>query len=296
MSDAENQIHIVFNGEIYNFRELRKDLEQKGHSFKTASDTEAIIYVYKEYGVAGFEKLNGIFAFGIYDERDNTLILARDHFGVKPLYYAFREQTLLFASEIKAILRYPDVHKEFDYEAFNTFLTFRYSPSPQTLLKGIRKLPPGHYLKIDTGGQEEIASFWIARPRIDKSINEEDAIDEYARLLEQSVVRQMVSDVPVGLFLSGGVDSAVIGYLMQKHVGSEIKTFTVGFPGEGTFNELADAKEKRKAYRVSALRNRDYPEGISRFFFQVVLLHGRAYSRNDHTGVILCFEACPTSA
>ena len=228
MFNATKTIWIVFNGEIYNFVELKKELQEKGYRFCTTSDTEVIIYLYEEYGEKGFERLNGIFAFGIYDKRNRCLILARDHFGVKPLYYTCVNGSLIFGSEIKAILQYPDVKKELDYEAFNSFLTFRYNPSPQTLFKGVKKLFPGHYLKVSLEGAVELKSYWNYKPATNTGITEGEAIEEYQRLLEQAVRRQLVSDVPVGLLLSGGVDSAVIGYLMQKHTKDRIKTFTIG--------------------------------------------------------------------
>lgn len=242
MSNVTEMIWIVFNGEIYNFLELKKELQEKGYQFRTNSDTEVIVYLYEEYGEKGFERLNGIFAFGIYDKRNHCLVLARDHFGVKPLYYTGVNGSLIFGSEIKSILQYPSFKKELDYEAFHSFLTFRYNPSPQTLFKGVKKLFPGHYLKVSLEGAVELASYWNYKPATNTDITEGEAIEEYQRLLEQAVRRQLVSDVPVGLLLSGGVDSAVIGYLMQKHARNKIKTFTIGFPGEGDFNELADAR------------------------------------------------------
>ncbi|WKZ15021.1 MAG: asparagine synthase (glutamine-hydrolyzing) [Candidatus Jettenia caeni] len=242
MSNAAETIWIVFNGEIYNFLELKRELQEQGYCFRTSSDTEVIISLYESYGIKGFERLNGIFAFGVYDKRNQCLVLARDHFGVKPLYYTFVQGSLIFGSEIKAILQYPSFKKELDYEAFHSFLTFRYNPSPQTLFKDIKKLYPGHYVKVTSEGSVELESYWNYQPATNTHISEEEAIEEYQRLLEQSIRRQLVSDVPVGLLLSGGIDSAVIGYLMQKNSKEKIKTFTIGFPGEGDFNELSDAR------------------------------------------------------
>lgn len=242
MSNWAENIRIVFNGEIYNFHDLKKELEGKGYYFRTTSDTEVIIYMYEEYGEKAFARLNGIFALAIYDERKQCVMLARDHFGVKPLYYTMSNGSLIFGSEIKAIFQDPSVKKELDYEAFNSFLTFRYNPSPQTLFKNVKKLPPGHYLKATIKGNTELESYWNYTPRTDNDISEVEAIKEYQRLLENAVRRQMTSDVPVGLLLSGGVDSAVIGYLMQQEAQEKIKTFTIGFEGQGDFNELADAR------------------------------------------------------
>jgi len=242
MPDESKQLWIVFNGEIYNFRELRSELQGKGHHFLTNSDTEVILAFYKEYGEAAFYRLNGIFAFAIYDIPKRQLVLARDHFGVKPLYYFLDERGLLFGSEIKTILQDRQFTRELDMEAFNSFLTFRYNPSPQTLFKGIKKLYPGHYLKIKAPGNTELKSFWNYQPVTNREIGIREAISGYQELFSKAVERQMISDVPVGLLLSGGVDSAAIGMLMQQHAAEKIKSFTIGFEGNGDFNELADAK------------------------------------------------------
>ncbi|MFX0066670.1 MAG: asparagine synthase (glutamine-hydrolyzing), partial [Candidatus Hermodarchaeota archaeon] len=241
MSNASKDIWIVFNGEIYNFPELKKELQSKGYRFRTTSDTEVIIYMYEENGEKAFVRLNGIFAFAIYDKKKKCVILARDHFGVKPLYYTLSNGRLLFGSEIKTILQDASVKKEFDYEAFNSFLTFRYNPSPQTLFKNIKKLFPAHYLKVTAKDSIKLKSYWDYLPKTNSVISEREAIEEYQRLLHSAVRRQMISDVPVGLLLSGGVDSAVIGYLMQKETSEKVKAFTIGFPGKGDFNELDDA-------------------------------------------------------
>ena len=198
MSNTTEDIWIVFNGEIYNFLELKKELQSKGYHFRTSSDTEVIIYLYEENGEKAFTRLNGIFAFAIYDKRKRCVILARDHFGVKPLYYTFSNGRLLFGSEMKTIFQDSSVKKEFDYEAFNSFLTFRYNPSPQTLFKNIKKLYPGHYLKTTTEGNIELKSYWNYIPKTNIVISEKEAIEEYQRLLKNAVHRQMISDVPVG--------------------------------------------------------------------------------------------------
>ena len=242
MSDAAKETWIVFNGEIYNFPDLKKELQGKGQSFCTTSDTEVILSIYKTHGEGAFERMNGIFAFAIYDRRNRSVVLVRDHFGVKPLYYYLDGERLIFASEIKAILQDRTVRRELDYDAFNSFLTFRYNPSPQTLFKNIHKLPPGHVLKVMSDGQFQLAPYWNYRPKTDSGIGEAEAIEQYQNLLQECVRRQMISDVPVGLFLSGGIDSAVLGHLMQQESKEPIKTFSIGFPGEGDYNELDDAR------------------------------------------------------
>lgn len=242
MSNESKDIWIVFNGEIYNFKELKAELLAKGIRFHTSSDTEVIIALYQEYGERSFARLNGIFALALFDVRKNCVIIARDHFGVKPLYYTSNNGRLLFASEIKAILQDVSVPKELDYDALHSFLTFRYNPSPQTMLRNIHKLPPGHYLKATPNGDVHVASYWEYSPSTNLTIGETEAVTEYQRLLQSAVHRQMISDVPVGLLLSGGIDSAVIGMLMRDATGERIKTFTIGFEGEGDYNETVDAR------------------------------------------------------
>jgi asparagine synthase (glutamine-hydrolysing) len=242
MSNTTGDITIVFNGEIYNFPSLKEELKDKGHSFHTTSDTEVIIYLYQEYGERAFARLNGIFAFALYDARNRKVVLARDHFGVKPLYYARPSQSLVFGSEIKAILQSGLVQRNLDLEALNSFLTFRYNPSPQTLFCEIRKLAPGHFLSMDSSGKMRMESYWEYSPCTNTKISESEAIVEYRRLLQAAVRRQMISDVPIGLLLSGGIDSAAIGYLMQHESSKPIETFTVGFEGTGDYNEIADAR------------------------------------------------------
>jgi asparagine synthase (glutamine-hydrolysing) len=271
MSDNEEDIWIVYNGEIYNFPELKKDLQSKGYYFRTTSDTEVIIYFYKEYGKKAFARLNGIFAFAIYDKKEKSVILVRDHFGIKPLYYTFSNGRLLFGSEIKTILQNSSVKKELNYEAFNSFLTFRYNPSPQTLFKNINKLLPGHYLKVTAKGLIELKSYWDYIPKINNSISEKEAIEEYQRLLKNAVHRQMISDVPVGLLLSGGVDSAAVGYLMKDVNKGKIKAFTIGFQGKGDYNELDDAHKTAKLfglkhYGMTIMQN-EYLEFFYRSFY-----------------------------
>ncbi len=271
MAESTGEVWIVFNGEIYNFPDLKRELQAKGHRFRTASDTEVIPVLYKEEGEEGFARLNGIFAFALYDSRRRRLILARDHFGVKPLYYAMAGGTLVFGSEIKAILEHPALSRRLDLTALNSFLTYRYNPSPQTMLEGICKLAPAHVLTVQAGGEEpKICPYWHDRPQTRAGMDEEEAAGEYGTLLEAAVKRQMISDVPVGLLLSGGIDSAVVGMLMQRAGGTRVKTFTIGFKGKGDYNELADARETAKLlgsehYELE-LTAREYLEFFPRSF------------------------------
>jgi asparagine synthase (glutamine-hydrolysing) len=243
MSNGDESVWITYNGEIYNFRELRKELEQVGHHFKTRSDTEVILRAYEEFGVAAFEKLNGIFGFAIYDKHLSKVFLVRDRFGVKPAYYFEGDDKSLFGSEIRSILADESVKRKLNADALNEFLAFRYNPSPNTLFAGLRKLAPGHYLEITPNGCSDQLNYLSTKLPSIADIDEGEAISEYRWLLRGAVQRQMVSDVPIGLFLSGGVDSAAIGKLMSEASGQPIRTFSVGFPGKGDHNELADARD-----------------------------------------------------
>lgn len=241
MSYGGGRFWTVFNGEIYNYRELRTNLEKRGHSFRTTSDTEVLVAMFAEFGMDAFARLNGIFGCALYDSKQHELVIARDRFGVKPIYFSQRQGSISFASEIKALLQDPELPLDLDCESLVTFLQLRYNPSPGTLLRSVRKLPPGHLLVAKNGAQPSVRSYWEDSPVTRRNVTEREAIDEYCALLEQSIKRQMVSDVPVGLLLSGGIDSAAVGLLMGKHAGYRVKTFSVGFEGAGDYNELDDA-------------------------------------------------------
>lgn len=231
---------ITFNGEIYNHKELRQRLSDV--NFKGQSDTETILYYLKQFGIEGVKDFNGIFAFSFFDRAKGKLYLVRDWFGTKPLYYYLNGNKLLFSSEIKVILNNSEYKKDIDETALNSFLTFRYNPAPQTLYKDIKKLEAASYLEFNLDGTVKYTDYWPKVQKINNDITEEEALVEYRRLLDQSVKRQLLSDVPVGLLLSGGLDSAVLGKLMSEKSSYQIKTFTVGFEGKGNYNELDDAR------------------------------------------------------
>lgn len=242
MANKRATLWVVYNGEIYNFKNLRASLELQGYSFRTHSDTEVILSMYQRHGEKSFDQFNGMFAFALYDVQERCVFLVRDPFGVKPLYYSIQSGRVLFGSEMKAILSDPLVERQVDVPALHTFLALRYNPSPQTLFKGIFKLSPGRYLKITLDGECRVLTYGKMSPPTPRHLRLEDAREEYRRLLAQAIQRQLFSDVPVGLLLSGGVDSAALGYLMQRFASSRIKTFTIAFPGEGDFNELREAR------------------------------------------------------
>ncbi|NEM97753.1 asparagine synthase (glutamine-hydrolyzing) [Pontibacter burrus] len=248
LSEAGNQpmvsecgrYYLIFNGEIYNHLELRKKLG--GVTFKGNSDTETLLYFLIKYGITGVSDFNGIFSFAYLDTVLDKLYLVRDYFGVKPLYYYATTHQLIFSSEIKVIVSNECYSKLISLPALNTFLTFRYNPAPQTLFDGINKLEAATYLEYDCSGEINIHNYWPKKQVINYNINERDAIAEYKYLLEQAVNRQLMSDVPLGLLLSGGLDSAVLGHFMSKHSTYKVKSFTVGFEGKGNYNELDDAR------------------------------------------------------
>jgi asparagine synthase (glutamine-hydrolysing) len=236
MYNEDRSIVIVYNGEIYNFRELKRELEAKGHKFATQSDTEVVVHAYEEYGTGCLPRFNGMFAFALYDSEEKQLVLARDRYGIKPLYYTQLDNRLIFASEIKSILTYPEVRRVLDMNALSYFLTLRYVPLEYTMFQGIKKLLPGHYLTFN-GTDSRIVSYknQIPLPQ------EDDLPDEsLLRIIKNSVERHMISDVPVGVYLSGGLDSATIVAMASALSSRPINTFCMGF-GEET-DELADAR------------------------------------------------------
>jgi asparagine synthase (glutamine-hydrolysing) len=242
LSNENGTIWIVFNGEIYNYRDLRNFLLSKGHVFKTQTDTEVIVHLYEELGAQCLEKLRGMFAFAIWDENKKTLFLARDRVGIKPLYYCLTKNSLLFASEIKAILADPAVDREIAPEIIDRFLTFLYVPGEETLLKGICKLAPGHYLLLKNG-RPEIRQYWdlqFSKPERIPSLK--DAEGQLLSLLAETVEQHMIADVPVGVLLSGGVDSTAVLSFAAERTDKEISSYTVGFSDSTVADERPYAK------------------------------------------------------
>lgn len=243
MCNEDRSVWIVFNGEIYNFQTLRLRLEEKGYSFKSKSDTEVILHAYEEWGVECLEYLRGMFAFAIWDAKQRKLFLARDRMGKKPLVYAKRRGRFIFASEIKSILQDEDFGKGIHLPALHHYLTFQYVPSPDSIFHGIRKLPPAHYLLYDGSGEPRIERYWKfkfgSNERTPRGLRH--WCDLIRNELEESVKLRLISDVPLGVFLSGGVDSSLIVGIMAKFHGTPIKTFSIGFE-EKEFDELSYAR------------------------------------------------------
>jgi asparagine synthase (glutamine-hydrolysing) len=240
--NEDETVWIVYNGEIYNFQELRKRLEGKGHRFRSRTDTEVILHAFEEYGEACVHLFRGMFAFALWDARDQTLRLCRDRLGIKPLYYALAGNSLIFGSEIKAILEHPGVPRILDPVALDLYLTFQYVPGPRTLFQGIQKLPPGHWLRWRDGSLS-LQRYWeVVIEDAEPGVTEEEAAEEFRERLEEAVRLRLISDVPLGALLSGGIDSSSVVALMQRLEPNAVKTFTVGFDVPGDPGEIAEAR------------------------------------------------------
>lgn len=242
LGNEDGRIQIVFNGEIYNFQELRNELMARGHRFRTASDTETIVHAYEEYGDDCVAHFRGMFAFAIWDAQRERLLLARDRYGKKPIYLYQENGSLLFASEIKSLLQYPRLSVTVDTGAVWDYLAYRYVPGPRTLFRHIRKLPPGSCAVWDRDGVREWR--WYRPPDCDARIQvplPEDPVGAFLEQLEEAVSIRMVSDVPFGAFLSGGIDSSAVVGLMSRHSNHPVKTFSVGF-AESEYSELRYAR------------------------------------------------------
>lgn len=257
MWNQRHDLGIVFNGEIYNFLELRPELEKDGFRFTTQSDTEVLLALYEKHGEAMLEKLNGMFAFALWNARKQSLFLARDRAGKKPLYYARKDGRFLFASEAKALLRHPSVSREMDRRVLAKYLAYEYIPAPDSIFRDIRKLPGAHAMTVSSGAEPKIWRYW--HPRMAGLRAEADFEDSCARveaLLEDAVVKRLISDVPVGVFLSGGIDSSAVVAMMARHTrGKDIKTFCIGFR-ESSFDESVHAR------RVAGFFGTDHHEDV----------------------------------
>jgi asparagine synthase (glutamine-hydrolysing) len=240
--NEDGTIGVVYNGEIYNFLELRLDLERRGHIFATHSDTEVIVHAYEEYGVECVEHLWGMFALALWDAREHRLLLARDRLGKKPLvYYTDPHGGLAFASELQALLAHPAVPRAVDPRAIDDYLTYLYVPAPTTAYRNLHKLPPGHRL-VWQAGHLTVEPYWHVRFSEKLRISEDEAVEQFGGLLRDSVRRRMIADVPLGAFLSGGMDSSSVVAEMAELSSTPVKTFSIGF-GERDFDELAYARQ-----------------------------------------------------
>ncbi|MCX7016025.1 MAG: asparagine synthase (glutamine-hydrolyzing) [Candidatus Sumerlaeota bacterium] len=249
MFNEDHSVAIVFNGEIYNFRELRARLAQGGHRLATDhSDTEAILHLYEDRGVDCLQDLRGMFAFALWDARRHRLFLARDRAGKKPLYYAVADGALWFASEMKALLAVSAIPRRVSARAIHDFLTHQYVPAPQTIFQDIQKLPQAHYLTWENG-RVEIGRYWQLNYEPKAAVSEAEALRQADALIEEAVRLRLESDVPLGVFLSGGIDSSLTVAMMRRHVSGPLKTFSIGFEEEG-YSELPYARQVAKRYET----------------------------------------------
>ena len=256
LANHDKTLVVVCNGEIYNFRELRSELQAQGHHFRTESDSEVVLHGYAQWGERFVEHLNGMFGFAIWDARQQTLLVGRDRLGVKPIYWFDDGKRVAFASEAKSLLELPGVAREVDPMALAAYLELGYVPSPLSMFRGIRKLPIASILKVAPDGVS-VRSYWQPPTTVDTSVSPVDWVQRVRVQIEESVRMQMVSDVPIGAFLSGGVDSSAVLAFMTKHSSAPVKTYSIGFDGgaaERFYNELDNARE------VSALFGTDHHE------------------------------------
>lgn len=238
IGNEDGKVWIVFNGEIYNFQELQERVLSLGHTLVTKSDTECIVHLYEEYGTGCLQYLEGMFSFAIYDSRKQRLFIARDRLGEKPLHYGVFDGTFIFGSEIKGILTHPKARRELDSLAMQKYLSLEYVPSPHSIFKGISKLPPAHYMVVE-GGQVKIERYWLPDIKTEK-ISESEAQEELVRLLKRSIELRLISEVPLGVFLSGGIDSSCIAALASQFSSGPVKTFSIGFDDK-SFDESSHA-------------------------------------------------------
>ena len=243
-------IKVVANGEIYNFHELQRELESHGHRFRSRrSDIEVLVHAYEQWGENFLERLRGMFALALWDGRTRTLIAARDRAGEKPLYWTQTPRGLLLASEVKALLVRPEVSRELDPIALDQFLTYEYVLAPRTMLQGVHKLPPAHFLRY-RGGQATVHRYWDAADVAVKEWKDEDAAEALRAALRKAVDRQLMADVPLGAFLSGGIDSSSIVALMSEASSQPVNSFSIGF-ADGTYNELPYAREVAALFKTN---------------------------------------------
>jgi asparagine synthase (glutamine-hydrolysing) len=257
ISNEDGSVVLVFNGEIYNYRELTEQLRQRGHTFATASDTEVVVHLYEEYGDDCVQHLRGMFAFAVWDVRRRRLLLARDRLGIKPLYYTVAGGRLIFGSEIKAILQDPAVEIRPDLQALGSLLSLKYVPAPQTMFAGVQALPPGFVLTCDQEGPKTRAYWDVSFARAangtgSRRLSDAAYAEQLDGLLREAVRMHLVSDVPFGAFLSGGLDSSTIVALMSQYLDEPVQTFSVGFEGDGVgYSELPFARQVAAQYNTN---------------------------------------------
>jgi asparagine synthase (glutamine-hydrolysing) len=252
IANEDNSVTVVFNGEIYNHLSLKEDLESRGHVFRSRCDTEVLVHLYEEYGTDMVNYLNGMFAFAIYDRKLRRMLLARDRLGIKPLYYIETDRWFLFGSEIKSFLGFQEFTPELDFEALHHYLTFRFVPTPMTLFKGVKKLPPGSLIEyVSDRKNVELLTYWDLKfEEQNQDISMAQSAESLRDLLQESVKIRLMSEVPLGAMLSGGLDSSAVVSNMKKSAQQDISTFTISYEEEGPHNEGVYAKITAEAFRT----------------------------------------------
>ena len=258
--NEDGQVSVVFNGEIYNFRELRQSLQAEGHRFSNGTDTEVIVHAYEQWGAASFTRLRGMFALALLDRRDASLLIARDRVGIKPHYYATVGGRLYFGSEIKSLLCAPDLPRDLNLVALDHYLSFLYAPRDESFFASIRKLPPGNLLTWRNGAIS-VGPYWEPPAHETFDGSERDAVDQLQEVLTDAIRAHLVSDVPLGAFLSGGIDSSLVVALMTKVSGARVKTFSIGFE-QPEYNELAYARRVAQAFDTDHHEDVVRPDGV----------------------------------
>jgi asparagine synthase (glutamine-hydrolysing) len=261
ISNENGRISVVFNGEIYNFRELRQSLQAAGHRFSTATDTEVIVHAYEHWGTDSFTRLRGMFALALLDRRDGSVVIARDRVGIKPLYYAPVDGRLYFGSEIKSLLCAPDLSRDLNLGALDHYLSFLYAPREESFFARIRKLPPGHLLTWRSGAIT-VRPYWQPPAHETFRGSDADAVEQLQNVLTDAVRAHLVSDVPLGAFLSGGIDSSLVVALMARVSGARVKTFSIGFE-QPEYDERAYARQVARAFDTDHHEDVVRPEGVA---------------------------------
>src|SRR3989442_320034 len=245
--NEDKSVWAVFNGEIYNYDELRDELQRLGHQFYTRSDTETLVHLYEEYGDAGVSRLRGMFAYALWDERQNRLVIGRDRLGIKPLYYARFAGRLYFASELKAFARVAGFPRDLDQASLQRYLAYLYVPGPATIFRNVVELPPAHYLVYE-GGRVTEHLFWSVRYQEAQEVSPAEWRERFLAQFRDSVKSHLMSEVPLGAFLSGGIDSSAMVAVMAQESGTRVKTFSIGYEGAGSF------QDERRYARIVAER------------------------------------------
>ena len=265
MANEDGSVQLVFNGEIYNFRQLRERLASKGHTFRSRSDTETIVHLYEERGADGVEDLDGMFALAIWDERRQRLTLARDRAGKKPLFYYRSNRLLAFASEMKAFFAYPGVDMEIDAEAVPSYFIHGYVPGPSTFYRNVRQLEPGSVMSVEADGRVACRKYWqITYPPAAevRPVPYGEAVAAVREQTTRAVERRLVSDVPLGAFLSGGIDSTIVVGLMSRLMPERVKTFSIGFEGDPAYDETAYARMAAERFNTQHTEFRVTPDAL----------------------------------